>query len=53
MILHIGMNDLLQDISIDNFIYFMKNVEHMVQKCCKFGAKHAFLSGTVFIKRID
>ena len=26
VILHIGINDLLNDISIDNFINFMKNV---------------------------
>ena len=30
--LHIDINDLLNDISIDNFINFMKNVENMVQK---------------------
>ena len=52
MILHIGINDLLNDISIDNFINFMKNVEHMVQKCRGFGVKRVFLSGIVYTKRI-
>ena len=51
-ILHIGINDLLKDISIDNFINFMKNVEHMVQKCRGFGVKRVFLSGIVYTRRI-
>ena len=42
VILHIGINNLLHDISIDNFINFMKNVEHMVQKCRRFGVKSVF-----------
>ena len=36
VILHTGISDLLNDISIDKFINFMKNVEHMVQKCREF-----------------
>ena len=53
VILHIGVNDLLKDMSINNnFTTFMKNVEHMVQKCRRFGAKLVFLSGVVHTRRI-
>ena len=52
VLLHIGINDLLKDISIDNFINFMKNAEHMVQKCRGFGVKSVFFSGIVYTKRI-
>ena len=30
----------------------MKNVEHMVRKCCGFGVKQMLLSGIVYTKRI-
>ena len=30
----------------------MKNIEHMVQKCHRFGVKGVFLSGIVYTKRI-
>ena len=50
MILHIGINDILKDISLYRF---MKNVEHMVQKCRRFGEKRVFLSGIVCTKRIN
>ena len=47
VILDIGINDLLQNISIDSFINIMKNIEHMIQKCRIFGVKRVFLSGIV------
>ena len=53
MILHIGINDILKDISVYRSINFMKNVEHMVQKCRRFGEKRVFLSGIVCTKRIN
>ena len=31
----------------------MKNFEHMVQKCRRFGEKRVFLSGIVYTKRIN
>ena len=52
VILHIGVNDLLQDISLDNFNKFMKNLEYMVQKCRSFGVKRVFFSGITYTKRI-
>ena len=52
VILHIGVNDLLQDISLDNFNKFMKNLEYMVQKSCGFGVKCVFFSGITYTKRI-
>ena len=52
VILHIGINDLLQDMAnnnnnlTDNSIKnLMKNIEQMVQKCRSFGVKRVFLSG--------
>ena len=53
VILHIGINDILKDISVYLSINFMKNVEHMVQKCRRFGEKRVFLSGIVCTKRIN
>ena len=52
VILHIGVNDLLQDISLDNFNKFMKNLEYMVQKCRSFGVKRVSFSGNTYTKRI-
>ena len=52
MILLIGTNGLLKDISIDNCINFMKNVEHMVPKGLRFGVKRVLLSGIANTKSI-
>ena len=43
VILHIGVNDLLQDISLDNFNKLIKNLEYMVQKCRSFWGKTCLL----------
>ena len=51
MILHIGRNDLLKVISIDSFVNFIGNVEHMVQKCRGLVVKLVFLSD-IYTKRI-
>ena len=51
-ILHICVNDLLQDVSLDNFNKFMKNLEYIVQKCRSFGVKRGFFSGITYTKRI-
>lgn len=60
VILHVGINDLLQDmannnnnITISNIENFMKNIELMVQKCRSFGVKRVFFSGIVITKRIS
>ena len=60
VILHIGINDLLQDMAnnnnnlTDNSIKnFMKNIEQMVQKCRSFGVKRVFLSGITITTRIS
>ena len=60
VILHIGINDLLQDVAnnnnnlTDNSIKnFMKNIEQMVQKCRSFGVKRVFLSGITITTRIS
>ena len=52
MILHIGRNDLLKGISIDSFVNFIGNVEHMVQKCRGMVVKLVFLSDIIYTKRI-
>ena len=52
VILHIGINDLLQDMA-NNIKNFMKNIEQMVQKCCSFGVKRIFLSGITITTRIS
>ena len=53
VVLHIGINDILKDMSIYCSINFMKNFEPMVQKCRSFGEKRVFLSGIVYTKRIN
>ena len=52
MILLTGTNDLLKGISIDNYINFMKNIEHMVPKGLGFGVKRVLLSGIANTKSI-
>ena len=60
VILHIGINDLLQDMAYNNnnltdnsIKNFMKNIEQMVQKCRSFGVKRVFLSGITITTRIS
>ena len=52
VILHIGINDLLQGMT-DNIINnLMNNIEQMVEKCRSFGIKRVFLSGITVTMRI-
>ena len=41
------------DISVFNFLSFMKNVENMVKRFHRFGGKHVFLSVILYTKRIS
>ena len=50
--MHIGVNDLLQDVSLDNLNKFVKNLDYMVQKCRSFGVKRVSFSGITYRKRI-
>lgn len=51
IILHISVNDILQDSTPDSFKSYIRSMELMVQKCCAFGVKW-MLSGIANTKRI-
>ena len=53
IILHIGVNDILQDSTPDNVINYIKNMELMVQKCHAFRVKWALLHRIVYTKIIS
>ena len=53
VVLYVGKKDLLKIISTDHFINFMKNVEHMAQKCRCFRIKYVFfISDIVYPKGV-
>ena len=51
-ILHIGVNDLLEDNSKSKIENLQKNLRSMVDKCHIYGFKNVFISGLVYTTRI-
>ena len=52
VILHVGVNDLLEDNSQSKIENLGKNLKSMVEKCHTYGIKNAFISGLVYTTRI-
>ena len=52
IILHVGVNHLLEDNSKSNIENLEKNLRSMVEKCQTYGVKNVFTSGLVYITRI-
>ena len=53
VILHVGVNDLLEDNSQLKIENLGNNLRSMVEKCHTFGIKNVFISGLVYTTRID
>ena len=51
-ILHVGVNDLLEDNSQSKIENLGKNLRSMVEKCHSYGIKNVFISGLVYTTRI-
>ena len=52
VILHVGVNDLLEDNSKSKIENLEKNLRSMVDKCHNYGVKNVFISGLVYTTRI-
>ena len=52
VILHVGVNDLLEDNSKSKIENLEKNIRSMVDKCHTYGVKNVFISGLVYTARI-
>ena len=52
VILHVGVNDLLEDNSKSKIENLEKNLRSMVDKCHTYGVKNVFISGLVYTARI-
>ena len=53
VVIHIGVNDLLNYSNQSRIDSFMNNIICMVEKCRNYGAKNIFLSGIVFTTRVS
>ena len=53
VILHVGVNDLLEDNSKSKMENLDKNLRSMVDKCHTYGVKNVFISCLVYTTRID
>ena len=53
VIIHVGINDLLNDPGHSNVENILKNFRVMVKKCREFNVKNIFLSGLVYNKRTE
>ena len=52
-ILHVGVNDLLNDNSQSNVDNLMSNIHKIVEKCKRVGVRNIFVSGLVYTTRIN
>ena len=51
VLIHAGINDVLNDKSQSNTENLVSNIKYMVYKCGKFGGKNILISGLVFTTR--
>ena len=51
-ILHVGVNDLLEDNNKSKIENLKKNLRSMIDKCHTYGVKNLFISGLVYTTRI-
>ena len=52
VIIHVGINDLLNDYGDLNVNKVLKNFHAMIKKCCDFDVRNILLSGLVYCKRV-
>ena len=53
VILHVGVNDILQDQTSQGVENLVNNIKCMAQKCYSYGVTNIFISGLVYTTRID
>ena len=53
VIIHVGVNDIINENSQSNIEKYISNVEKMVQKCRNYGVKKIFISGLVFSTKVS
>ena len=52
-ILHVGVNDLLNDNSQSNVDNLISNIHKIVEKCKRLGVRNIFVSGWVYTTRVS
>ena len=52
VLIHAGINDVLNNKSQSNTENLLSNIKYMVDKCRKFGMKNILISGLVFTTRV-
>ena len=52
VIMHVGVNDIIDDNSQSNIEKYISYVEKMVQECRNYGVKKTFVSGLVFSSKV-
>ena len=53
VLLHVGVNDLLNDNSKSNVDNLMSNIHKIVEKCKRVGVRNIFVSGLVYTTRVS
>ena len=53
VLIHAGINDVLNNKSQSNTENLLSNTKYMVDKCHKFGVKNILISGLVFMTRVS
>ena len=53
VIIHVGVNDLLNGNSQLNVSQWIENIKKIIQKCVSFGVKKIYVLGLVFTRRVD
>ena len=53
VILHVGVNDVLQDCTETNINSFINNFQEMAKKCRSYNVKNVFISGIVYTERVN
>ena len=53
VLLHIGVNDLLNDNSKSNVYNLMSNIHKIVEKCKRVGVRNVFVSVLVYTTRVN
>ena len=53
VLLHVGVNDLLNDNGKSNVDNLMSNINKMVEKCKRVGVRNIFVSGLVYTTRVS
>ena len=53
VIIHVDVNNIINDNSQSNIEKYISNVEKMVQKCRNYGVKKIFISGLVFSTKVS